>query len=286
MKTQRFNLLFFLLILTTGSVFAQGRAASKGFSHHTNLRSKWSFGASVGSTTLNTDALKLADSKSYFNPLVGIGIHYQINNYWSASAHLNFFSQTFDGGSLPMYKDSVSLAFSSRNIEYYAVIRRKILTSLNYLKATQYWDIDLFVGLGNVMFIHEDYSSSSIRNDGFVINNATSPSTDNISMISHAQLGIIVPVGLGFNYHISDKFTVNIEGAYRFSTSDFLDGIKVEGQAKDGYFYSSIGVVYRPWNKSGTKYLYNQHLKIKQKNRKRSTPKKVKSKNYRSTNKL
>lgn len=50
---------------------------------------------------------------------------------------------------------------------------------------------------------------------------------------------VSVPLGLGFNYRLNDRLHLNVEGLYRLSTSDYLDGYSRAGNnSKNDYFYS------------------------------------------------
>ena len=60
-----------------------------------------------------------------------------------------------------------------------------------------------------------------------------------------------VPVGIGFEYPISNRLSVNLETAYRFVFSDYLDGFSqsVSPKYKDHYHSTSAGVIYKFGNK-------------------------------------
>jgi OOP family OmpA-OmpF porin len=61
-----------------------------------------------------------------------------------------------------------------------------------------------------------------------------------------------VPVGIGAEYPISDRFSVNIETSYRFIFTDYLDGFSQSANPKrqDHYHSTSAGLIY----KFGAKY--------------------------------
>ncbi|GJM59578.1 hypothetical protein [Persicobacter diffluens] len=281
MKLKFYFIAFFALIFCSNDALAQGRIPSKGYSHHTNLRSAWSFGLSTGTSLFNTDAVKLGSGhQPIYNFTGGINIDYQFNNRWSVAGHFNFFNQNFDGGTYPD-----SLAFHSRNVEYYVAFKRKLLTNVNALKATHYWDLHIFAGVGNVFFNHFDGDKRAEKSHGYIIGAPTDDGSYNISAYEYAQLGIILPVGIGFNYYFSDKMGFHSEVGYRFTSTNFLDGIKTNTPRLDQYLQVSVGLTYRPWSNSGTKYLYNQHLNGKKKSHRRNLPKKSKGKRYKSTNK-
>jgi len=58
---------------------------------------------------------------------------------------------------------------------------------------------------------------------------------------------ISVPVGIGAEYPLSDRFSVNIETAYRFIFTDYLDGFSHSANPKlqDHYHSTSAGIIYK-----------------------------------------
>ena len=61
----------------------------------------------------------------------------------------------------------------------------------------------------------------------------------------------IFPVGLGLNYAINQKFSINTEAVYRYTRSDYIDGFSKAGNANldDSYTKISIGLRYSIGNK-------------------------------------
>lgn len=66
---------------------------------------------------------------------------------------------------------------------------------------------------------------------------------------------LAVPVGLGFNYRLNDRLLFNMEGLYRFTSSDYLDGFSRAGNNKknDYYYGLSVGIRVLLGKKSGHK---------------------------------
>lgn len=60
-----------------------------------------------------------------------------------------------------------------------------------------------------------------------------------------------VPVGVGAEYPISNRFSVNIETSYRFIFTDYLDGFSQSANPKlnDHYHSTSIGLIYKFGNR-------------------------------------
>jgi OmpA-OmpF porin, OOP family len=65
----------------------------------------------------------------------------------------------------------------------------------------------------------------------------------------------IFPVGAGLKYNMSKRATIGAEAGYRFSTSDYLDGISMAGNPnkKDGYFLANVLGSYRLGDKDSDK---------------------------------
>ena len=57
---------------------------------------------------------------------------------------------------------------------------------------------------------------------------------------------ISIPVGIGAEYPLSERFSLNIETAYRFIFSDYLDGFSQAANPKkqDHYHSTSAGLIY------------------------------------------
>jgi OmpA-OmpF porin, OOP family len=61
------------------------------------------------------------------------------------------------------------------------------------------------------------------------------------------RISAVFPVGLGFKYNMARRYTIGAEAGYRFSSSDYLDGVSMAGNAdrKDGYFLANVLGSYR-----------------------------------------
>ena len=58
---------------------------------------------------------------------------------------------------------------------------------------------------------------------------------------------LVLPVGIGVRYYLSDKIGISAETSYRITSTDYLDGFSqsVNPSKKDYYHSHSIGIVYR-----------------------------------------
>jgi len=108
----------------------------------------------------------------------------------------------------------------------------------------------IFTGAGvSVVRIRKDYS----RMDPVVFKESSDVFTglaiDNAQGTPHALFS--VPVGVGAEYPLSERFSVNIETSYRFVFTDYLDGFSQSAnpKLKDHYHSTSAGLIYKFGNR-------------------------------------
>jgi hypothetical protein len=63
---------------------------------------------------------------------------------------------------------------------------------------------------------------------------------------------IVIPVGAGVRYNISNRIAINAEETYRFPFTDYLDGFSkaANPKLKDHYHSIMVGIIYRVGNKN------------------------------------
>lgn len=105
----------------------------------------------------------------------------------------------------------------------------------------------VFSGAGiSVIGVKKDYSRMDTaffnKNSPEVIKGLA---IDNVSGTPRTLLS--VPVGIGFELPLSDRLSVNIETAYRFIFTDYLDGFSQSANPKrqDHYHSTSAGIIYK-----------------------------------------
>ena len=104
----------------------------------------------------------------------------------------------------------------------------------------------VFSGAGiSFLNIKKDYSrmnTASFGESSDVVNGLV---LDNAAGVPRNLLS--VPVGVGAEYPLSERFSFNIETAYRFIFSDYLDGFSQSADPKkqDHYHSTSVGLVYK-----------------------------------------
>lgn len=58
-----------------------------------------------------------------------------------------------------------------------------------------------------------------------------------------SETAYVLPVGLGMMWKLGDNFFLDLNSTYRFSNSDYFDGVS-SGKGNDGILYTSVGVGY------------------------------------------
>ncbi len=104
----------------------------------------------------------------------------------------------------------------------------------------------IFSGAGlTLLSVVKDYSrmNSSVFHSGSEVANGLV--IDNAHGTPRAILA--VPVGVGAEYPLSNRFSVNIETSYRFIFTDYLDGFSEAAGPKfqDHYHSTSAGIIYK-----------------------------------------
>lgn len=80
-----------------------------------------------------------------------------------------------------------------------------------------------------------------------------SPPTDSVFFveegIKYSRLGMIIPLGIGFTWRITNQFSIVTEAGYRLTFTDYLDDVSIRGNPKknDGYAMIDIKVQYSPF---------------------------------------
>ena len=104
----------------------------------------------------------------------------------------------------------------------------------------------LFAGAGmSLLQVKRDYS----RLNAEYFANAPELFTGLNADIQHAppKVLLVMPVGVGVRYYLSDKIGITAESSYRIMSNDYLDGFSqsVDPARGDHYYSHTIGIVYR-----------------------------------------
>ncbi len=108
----------------------------------------------------------------------------------------------------------------------------------------------IFSGAGiSLVRVKKDYSRMDMNVFGESADVMDGLAVDNARGTPRALLS--VPVGVGAEYPLSPRFSVNIETSYRFIFTDYLDGFSQSANPKrqDHYHSTSAGLIYKFGNK-------------------------------------
>ena len=168
-----------------------------------------------------------------------------INHFLAARLHISIAKLTGDDSrySKPEYRQQRNFYFTTPVKEFSAQLVWNI-------RGRNYDDYGImpyvFSGAGvSLIGVKKDYSrmnpavfgESSDVYAGLAVDNA----------MGTRPLLLSVPVGIGAEYPLSNRFSVNIETSYRFIFTDYLDGFSQSANPKqqDHYHSTSAGIIYK-----------------------------------------
>jgi len=172
-----------------------------------------------------------------------------INYFLSARLHMSFARLKGDDSrySEPAYRKQRNFYFTSSVKEFSGQLVWNI-RGMNYEdRGIQPY---IFTGAGvSFIKVRKDYS----RMDPTVFGESSDVLTGLIADNAHGTPRALfsVPVGVGAEYPISNRFSINIETSYRFIFSDYLDGFSKSANPKlqDHYHSTSVGLIYKFGNR-------------------------------------
>lgn len=246
MKTKSFTFSFVVIAIL---VFSQASYAQQNNFKDIN---KFSIGLNFGSLLhygdiKQWDYLPTSDEMKWGGGLI---LNYQISTYFSLQGQfligeLAGIKTNFTQNTGP-YHDGL-LTNLKFNTEFYEFGLNTTI-SLNRLLAPCYkfnerWNLYGLTGLGYISFrsqsfrldtltgVYNIYNYYGWKEDGTVKDKMTRE--------------LVIPVGLGLKYKISNKFDVYLESTLRLLFSDKLDAYVRPYNFNDKYGYTSIGLIYR-----------------------------------------
>lgn len=168
-----------------------------------------------------------------------------INHFLAARVHMSFARLKGDESrySKPEYRQQRNFSFTTPVAEFSGQLVWNIL-------GRNYEDHGImpyiFSGAGvSLLNIKKDYSRMDPAVFGESSDVFTGLAVDNAVGTPRAVLA--VPVGIGAEYPLSKRFSVNIETSYRFIFTDYLDGFSQSAGSKynDHYHSTSAGIIYK-----------------------------------------
>lgn len=178
-------------------------------------------------------------------PGISVFVKKPINHFLAARVHISLARLVGDESrySIPEYRKQRNFYFSSPVAEFSGQLVWNI-------RGRNYEDRGImpyiFSGAGvSLLAVKKDYSRMDpvIFNDGSDV--VAGLVVDNLHGTPRAVLS--VPIGVGAEYPLSDRFSVNIETSYRLIFTDYLDGFSQSAGPKyqDHYHSTSAGIIYK-----------------------------------------
>lgn len=212
----------------------------------TSNNPKFQFGVAAGTFIYQGD-LTPSGLGSYrtIKPAIGLFASKLFTPSFSARVNLAFGGLKGDDAkySNPEYRQQRNFNFRSPVAELSAIGEWNVL-GRNYISR----------GLAPYVFAGVGYSFLKIRRDWSNLN------TEYFSAESELMTGLtedaqrtpprgllVLPIGVGARYYLSDKIGISAETSYRLTSTDYLDGFSQSANPskKDHYYSHTIGVVYR-----------------------------------------
>ncbi|HTB24846.1 MAG TPA: DUF6089 family protein [Puia sp.] len=210
--------------------------------------SKWEIGINAGTLIYQGD---LSESPfGYTNslkPAVELWVSKSLDPYFSIRANLLQGSLGADESTYatPEYRRHRNLAFNSSVSEFSA----ELVWDLNgktYREGMRRFSPYFFAGAGFAI-LHIDRNWSRFDTTYFNSKSTASRGLGIDTLQKTPGFLPAIPVGAGVRYMVSNRITINLEGTYRITSSDYIDGFSYAGNpAKNDHYYGlTLGASYR-----------------------------------------
>lgn len=210
--------------------------------------SKFEIGINAGTLIYQGDlsASNLGYTKS-LKPSIGIWASRSLDDYLSLRANIVRGAIGADEStySSPAWRRHRNFVFSTSVTEFSTMLVWDLLGK-TYREGMHRLSPYFFIGAGfTILNVKRDWS----RFDTTYFNSKSSAAIGLGADTLHKTPWIVpvIPVGAGIRYMLTNHIYLNVEGTYRFTGSDYVDGFKYAGNPKrnDQYYGVSIGASYR-----------------------------------------
>jgi hypothetical protein len=207
---------------------------------------KFQFGISAGTFIYQGDLTpSLFGSYRTLKPAINLFASKLFSSSFSLRTNLAFGKLKGDDAKYdkPEYRQQRNFNFTSPVVEISGMVEWNIL-GRNY--SSQGFAPYLFAGAGySFLKIKRDWSNFNTEYFGAESVLMTGLTADAQHSLPKGLL--VIPVGVGARYYLSDKIGISAETSYRFISTDYLDGFSqaVNPDKKDNYYSHTIGIVYR-----------------------------------------
>ena len=228
----------FALCLLVNPTYSQTRTKAKDKFQMPTFHQKWEVGMMLGAAQYRGDLNNLGSGE--INPGLGAAVRYHFND--------NFALRTSFIGTKISGDDINSKTNAARNFNFSARVRELSVVGEFDLMGKRRFDKNSFKKTFSPYLLGGLALANILPETNFFQGSANDPEMiqkDKNTNINGALL--CLPVGLGFKYDINRDWTFNLEAGYRFTYSDYLDGVSMSANPlnNDGYAFAGVMIAYR-----------------------------------------
>ena len=218
MKTSSIYLTIFLWLCTIAS-FAQNKPYNYNESRFNPYLNRFSISIGAGLSVYDGEFAGMSNfvNQNYFlNPGIGAGLSYRFFERISLRAEINVFRLSSKASfTQPIH----TREFSSINFDYYINGVIDLFRQSRIDGQFKRWNPYIFGGVGQVIY----FPNHNL--EGGLEGNEDQIDTTYLNY-DYSKVSLIYPVGAGVSYYFDKYHKISLEGNYRFTKTDFLDGYK------------------------------------------------------------
>lgn len=221
MKTSSMYLTILLWLCTITS-FAQNKPYNYNESRFNPYLNRFSVSIGTGIAIYDGEFAGMSNfvNQNYFlNPGIGAGLSYRFFERISLRAELNVFRLSSKSSfTQPIH----SREFSSINFDYQINGVIDLFRQSRIDGQFKRWNPYIFGGIGQVVYFPDHNLEGGL--EGYESGIDTT-----YLNYDYSKASLIYPVGFGVSYYFDKYHKLSLEGNYRFTRTDFLDGYKSSG---------------------------------------------------------
>jgi hypothetical protein len=218
MKTSSIYIILILWICSFTSL-AQNKPYNYNESRFNPYLNRFSVSIGLGTSLYDGEFAGLSNAvlqNYYLNPGGGVGLSYRFFERISLRAEINFFRLSAKSSFTPVNR---SREFSSFNFDYYINAVIDIFRQSRIDGRFRKWNPYVFGGIGQVAFFPSHNLEGGLEGGDIGIDTT-------YLNYNYSNFSLIYPVGVGISYYFDKYHRISLEGNYRFTKTDFLDGYK------------------------------------------------------------
>ncbi|RLD60394.1 MAG: hypothetical protein DRJ05_04720 [Bacteroidetes bacterium] len=172
---------------------------------------------------------------SKFQNETGFGYGFRVGRYFHPvfAIHAQLLKSNLQG-----QKSSYDLAYNSDLIESQLGFSVNILNIFSSEKRNRRVNIYAVSGFG-VIFFRSEAKRITTGN----LANSYGFKTDGSGDKDTRETALVIPIGGGIDFRLTDKWYINLESVLRITDTDKLDAVE-SGSKKDAFYYTSLGITY------------------------------------------